>query len=91
MPIALHLPAVLARLTDGQSVVEGSGETVGAVLTDVTTRYPALAPRLRDETGAPHPFVTIYVNDDDVRLAGGLHARVRDGDEITVVPAIAGG
>src|SRR6266571_4496286 len=52
---------------------------------------PGLAPRLRDAAGKPYPFVTFYVNDDDARLQGGFAASVRDGDEIIIVPAIAGG
>jgi molybdopterin synthase sulfur carrier subunit len=57
----------------------------------VATRYPNLAPRLRDETGQPYPFVTFYLNDEDIRFQGGFDAKVSDGDELTVVPAIAGG
>lgn len=90
MSVTLHLPTVLAKLADGQEL-EASGETVGEVIADVATRYPALAPRLRDEAGNPYPFVTFYLNDEDIRFNGGFAARVRDGDEVTVVPAIAGG
>jgi sulfur-carrier protein len=57
----------------------------------VAERYPNLAPRLRDETGKPYPFVTFYLNDEDIRFNGGFDAPVSDGDELTVVPAIAGG
>ena len=90
MPVTLHLPAVLAKLAD-QRAVEGRGETVGDVVRDVASRFPALAPRLRDEAGKPYPFVTFYLNDEDIRFHGGFDATVADGDELTVVPAIAGG
>jgi len=90
MPITLHLPTVLAKLADGR-VIEAEGETVGGVVADVATRFPALAPRLRDESGQPYPFVTFYLNDEDIRFNGGFDAKVADGDELTVVPAIAGG
>lgn len=90
MSVTLHLPTVLAKLADGQEI-EAAGETVGDVIADVAARFPALAPRLRDDSGNPYPFVTFYLNDEDIRFNGGFAARVRDGDEVTVVPAIAGG
>jgi molybdopterin converting factor small subunit len=90
MAVTLHLPAVLAKLAN-ERAIETTGETVGAVVADIATRYPALAPRLRDESGKPYAFVTFYLNDEDIRFHGGFDATVRDGDELTVVPAIAGG
>jgi molybdopterin converting factor small subunit len=91
MPVTLSLPAVLARLAEGTRVLEARGETVGQVVEDIAGRFPGLAPRLRDEQGNPYAFVTIYLNDEDIRLTGGFGTPVRDGDEVTVVPAIAGG
>jgi molybdopterin synthase sulfur carrier subunit len=90
MTITLNLPAVLARFADGQRL-EAAGSTVGEAVADVATRYPALAPRLRDDAGAPYAFVTFYLNDEDIRFQGGFNAVVSDGDELTIVPAIAGG
>jgi len=90
MAVTLFLPTVLAKLAEGRPI-ESSGDTVGAIVADVATRYPNLAPRLRDETGQPYPFVTFYLNDEDIRFQGGFDAKVSDGDELTVVPAIAGG
>jgi len=90
MSVTLHLPTVLAKLAEGR-VLDAEGETVGAVVTDVSTRFPALAPRLRDEAGKPYAFVTFYLNDEDIRFHGGFDAAVQDGDELTIVPAIAGG
>ena len=69
MPITLHLPTVLAKLADGR-VIEAEGETVGGVVADVATRFPALAPRLRDESGQPYPFVTFYLNDETSASTG---------------------
>lgn len=91
MSVTLFLPAVLSRLADGNKKIEVAGATVGAAIHDAATRYPGLAPRLRDESGAPYPFVTIYLNDDDVRLRNGFDTPIEAGDELTVVPAIAGG
>lgn len=90
MPVTLFLPAVLARLADGNAIAS-HGATVGDVVGDVAARYPGLASRLRDAEGQPYPFVTFYLNDEDIRFHGGFSAAVRDGDEVTVVPAIAGG
>jgi len=68
MSVTLQLPTVLAKLADGQRTLEARGATLGDVVTDVSTRFPGLAPRLRDADGKPYPFVTFYVNDDDARL-----------------------
>jgi molybdopterin synthase sulfur carrier subunit len=90
MPATLHLPAILAKLADSKAI-EVSGSTVGELVNDVAVRFPQLAPRLRDSNGEPYPFVTFYLNDEDIRFNGGFAATVADGDELTVVPAIAGG
>ena len=91
MSITLSLPAVLTRLTDGARTIEGRGATVGDVVQDVAGRFPQLAPRLRDEQGNPYSFVMFYLNDEDIRFTGGFATVVRDGDELIIVPAIAGG
>jgi sulfur-carrier protein len=90
MAVTLYLPAVLAKIVDARSL-DASGGTVGEIVADIAQRYPALAPRLREASGEPYPFVTFYLNDEDIRFRGGFDATVRDGDELTVVPAIAGG
>jgi molybdopterin converting factor small subunit len=90
MPV-LNLPSVLTPLANGQHTLTAEGTTVGQAIDDVTSRFPGLAPRLRDEHGAPYPFVTIYLNDEDIRFIGGFDAPVQSGDELSVVPAVAGG
>ncbi len=92
MPITITLPTVLAKLADGHQTIEvASGGTLGDAVADVAARFPERAPRLRDDRGEPYPFVTFYLNDEDIRFQGGFRTRVQDGDEVTVVPAIAGG
>jgi molybdopterin converting factor small subunit len=86
----LHLPAILAKLADAKAI-ESSESTVGALVADVATRFPTLGPRLRDADGNPYPFVTFYLNDEDIRFRGGFSAPLERDDEVTVVPAIAGG
>jgi len=87
----LQLPKVLADLAGGAREVEVTGATVGEAIADVAARFPALAPRLRDAEGRPYEFVVFYLNDEDIRLIGGFDAPVQPGDEVTIVPAVAGG
>ena len=91
MAVTFSLPTVLAKLADGHSNIQATGSTLGDVVADIVDRYPRLAPRLRDEQGGPYPFVTYYLNDEDVRFRSGFATPVTEGDEITVVAAIAGG
>ncbi len=90
MAATLFLPAVLAKLADSKEIPV-AGSTVGELVADAAARYPDLAPRLRDKDGNPYAYVTFYLNDEDIRFNGGFAATVNDGDELTVVPAIAGG
>jgi molybdopterin synthase sulfur carrier subunit len=91
MAVTVSLPTVLAPLAGGQRTVEAQGQTLGAIVDDVARKFPQLAPRLRDTDGQPYRFVTFYLNDQDCRFLGGFEAQVADGDEVAVVPAIAGG
>ena len=91
MPLTIHLPAVLAKLADGRKSITAEGHTVGEAVGDAARQFPALSTRLRDEHGNPYPFVTFYLNDEDIRLSGGFELAVNDGDELIVVPAVAGG
>jgi sulfur-carrier protein len=91
MAVTFSLPTVLARLADGQATIKATGETLGDVVAEIAGRFPRLAPRLRDEAGGPYPFVTYYLNDEDIRFRNGFATPVSPGDEITVVAAIAGG
>ena len=91
MSITVHLPTMLARLAGDARSLEARGGTVGEALCDVIGRFPALGARLRDEAGKPYGFVTFYLNDEDIRFQGGFAAPVADGDEVIVVPTVAGG
>jgi sulfur-carrier protein len=87
----INLPSVLTPLAGGQHTIDAAGATVGEAIDEICRRFPALSPRLRDEHGAPYPFVTIYLNDEDIRFIGGFDAPVLPDDEVSVVPAVAGG
>jgi sulfur-carrier protein len=91
MSIQINIPNVLAALADGRRNMEAQGGTLGEAVADVAARYPKLAPRLRDDHGNPYKFVVFYVNDEDSRFHGGFEAKLQDGDEVTIVPAISGG
>ena len=91
MSITFRLPSVLAKAAGGQTVHQATGTTVGEIVDDVTTRHPELARRLRDAEGKPYPYVTFYVDDEDIRFHRGFDTPVAEGAEILVVPAIAGG
>jgi MoaD family protein len=91
MPIPIRLPSALAAQTGGLRRLDAEGDTVGDVLDHLVRRFPAVGPRLRDDAGALYPFVTVYLNDQDIRFADGFATAVRAGDEIVIVPAVAGG
>lgn len=91
MQVTLRLPTVLARNAGGQTVHQAKGATVGEVVTDVAARFPDLGFRLRDAKGEPYPYVTFYLDDEDIRFQQGFQTPVAEGATIVVVPAIAGG
>ena len=91
MSAVLRIPTVLRPAMGGETTIRVEGSTIGAVLTDVTERFPAVKGQLLNEDGTLHRFLNVYVNDDDVRYLGGVDAAVADTDEITLLPAVAGG
>jgi sulfur-carrier protein len=90
MAIDVRIPTILRTYTGGEKAVEGSGDTLAALLTDLDGRHPGLRDRLIKD-GSLHRFVNIYVNDEDVRFLGALDAKLADGDNVTILPAVAGG
>ena len=90
MAIEVRIPTILRTYTGGAKAVEGSGGTIAELIGDLDTRYGGLRDRLQDESGLRR-FVNVYLNDEDVRFLGGLETPVKDGDTVTVLPAVAGG
>jgi MoaD family protein len=90
MAVNVSIPTILRTHTDGQKSVEASGATLAEVINDLDNRHNGIKDRLVKE-GNLHRFVNVYVNDEDVRFAGGLEAAVSDGDNVTILPAVAGG
>lgn len=91
MAVKVRIPTPLRKLTGNQDTVEAAGVTVEAVLADLERQHPGLRERLYDDQGALRRFVNVYVNDEDIRFGQGPATPVRDGDELSIIPAIAGG
>ena len=86
-----RIPGPLRRLSDGQVTVEVKAHDLSSAIAALDARYPGFKDRLLDENGELRQFVNIYLNDEDVRLGSGLGAKVGEQDEISIVPAVAGG
>jgi molybdopterin synthase sulfur carrier subunit len=91
MAIEVRIPTILRTYTEGEKTVSGSGDTLSALLDDLDSRHDGLRGRLVTDEGNLHRFVNVYVNDEDVRFLGGLDTKLSDGDNVTVLPAVAGG
>ena len=91
MAVRVKVPTLFRRHTRGEAVVEGDGSTLREVLKDLDTRYPGLAPSVITGEGDLHRFVNVYVNDEDVRFLGALETDVKEGDVVSILPAVAGG
>ena len=90
MAVTVSIPTILRTHTDNEKSVQAAGSTVSEVISDLDAKYGGIKDRLVKD-GSLHRFVNIYVNDEDVRFAGGLEAPVADGDSLTILPAVAGG
>ena len=90
MAIEVSIPTILRTYTAGAKSVEATGATLGAVINDLEAQFPGIADRLVD-AGSLRRFVNIYINDEDVRFLGSLEAPIKDGDSVTILPAVAGG
>ena len=91
MSIQVKVPALLQKLVGDSRSVPAEGETVGEVLDNMESQYPGFKARLIDEKGEIHQFINLYLNDEDIRFLNGINAPVKDGDTITILPAVAGG
>jgi len=91
MSVRVRIPTPLRRFTAGAEEVGVGGTTISTVVDDLEHKFPGIKERLCDEQGRVRRFVNIYVNGDDIRFLNSLDTPVRDGDEVSIVPAIAGG
>ncbi len=90
MAVKVRIPTPLQRITQGNEEVEGKAGSIIELINDLDTRYPGIADRV-SEGGKVRRFVNIYVNEEDIRFLQAEQTPVKDGDEVSIVPAIAGG
>jgi sulfur-carrier protein len=90
MTIDVRIPTILRPYTKEQKSVQATGVTLGALIADLDLNYAGIGERLLED-GALRRFINVYINDEDVRFLGGLDSPIKDGDSVTILPAVAGG
>lgn len=91
MAIRVRIPTPLRKLTGEKGEIEAMGANISELIEDIEKRHPGIKERIYDETGEIRRFINIYVNEEDIRFLDGNKTAVRDGDEVSIIPAIAGG
>jgi sulfur-carrier protein len=91
MAVKVRVPSPLMKLTDNKSEVMAEGATVNDILNNLESQFAGIKDRICDESGTPRRFINIYLNEEDIRFLDGECTVVKDGDEISIIPAIAGG
>ncbi len=91
MPVKVRIPTPLRKLTHEQELVEVQPGTIGAAIAELQRQFPGIQDRLVDESGQVRRFVNVYVNEEDIRFLQNQDTPLKDGDEVSIIPAIAGG
>ena len=91
MTIKVRIPTPLMKLTDNQSEVSAEGKTISDIINNLENQFNGIKDRICEENGSPRRFINIYINEEDIRFLEGEMTGVKDGDEISIIPAIAGG
>jgi len=91
MPVTIEIPTALRRFTDGAQKIDSNAGTIADALNELTTRFPAIARHVRDDSGQIRQFLNVYLNDEDIRFLGGESCSLKEGDRVLLVPSIAGG
>ena len=91
MPAKIRIPTPLRKLTNDEEVVEVEAKTIGEAIGELQGRFPGIKDRLVDESGEVRRFVNVYVNEEDIRFLQNQQTPLKDGDEVSIIPAIAGG
>ena len=91
MAVTVKLPTILRKHAGNEAKVSAEGATLSDVLADLEATYPGITKNVISEDGGLHRFINVYVNDEDVRYLGSLETPVKDGDTVSILPAVAGG
>ena len=91
MSASVRIPTPLRKVANGKDKANADGDTVGAIIASLDSQFPGIKSRLCDDNGELRSFVNIYVNGEDIRFMDGMESGVNSGDEISIVPAVAGG
>ena len=91
MATKVRIPTPLRKLTNNEELVEVKARTIGEAIAELQSRFPGIQERLIDEKGDVRRFVNVYVNEEDIRFLKNKETPLKDGDEISIIPAIAGG
>lgn len=91
MSIKVLIPTALQKFTSNQAVLECSGTNISELIESIEKACPGIKERLCDENGQPRRFLNLYVNSEDIRFLDGVTTSLKDGDEVSIVPAVAGG
>ena len=91
MPVKVRIPTPLRKITNGKDEVSASGKNIKELIDDIERQYPGLKERICESDGKLRRFVNIYVNDEDIRFKSNIDTELKTGDEVSIIPAIAGG
>ena len=91
MSVTVLVPTALQNFTNNQATLECSGSTIAELLDSLEQNFPGIKARLCDEQGKPRRFLNLYLNSEDIRFLDGTDTPLKDGDEVSIVPAVAGG
>ena len=91
MPVKVRVPTPLMKLTNNQAEVSAEGATIADILNNLESQFAGIKERICEENGTPRRFINIYLNEEDIRFLDGEKTKIKDGDEVSIIPAIAGG
>jgi sulfur-carrier protein len=91
MAVKVLVPTALQKFTNDKATLETSASSISGLIESLEVSFPGIKSRLCDEEGKPRRFLNLYVNGDDIRFLNGTNTPLKDGDEVSIVPAIAGG
>lgn len=91
MPVKVRIPTPLMKLTNNQAEISAEGATIADILNNLESQFSGIKERICEENGTPRRFINIYLNEEDIRFLDGEKTKIKDGDEVSIIPAIAGG